>query len=465
MLEDRSCVVSRGYPRACEPDNSWGCMTCRVDNGKRPLEIEEEEEEDVGPRKLPKRSEARPIVNPTLGLCETSKAMEGESLDLTLGLRGTSGPPEAQSGNKQQAGDDSGGDPDSSTLIPGLKRDSALECLIRCSRSKYGSIAVLSKSLHSVFRSGEVYKMRRLNGLIEHWVYISCNLREWEAFDPNLRRWMRLPMMDPNDCFAFSDKESLAVGTELLVFGKEFMDNVIYKYSLLSNKWSTGMRMHTPRCLFASASLGHIAVIAGGCDSHGQVFSSAELYNSETGEWETLPSMHRPRKLCSGFFMDEKFYVIGGVGGSNSKPLKCAEEFDFATRTWREIDDLSPARGDAAAENEVRVTSEAPPLVAVVDNELYAADHANMEVRKYDKATREWLTVGRLPEHADSMNGWGLAFRACGQRLICIGGPRAYGEGFIEVNSWIPSEGPPRWNLLGRKQSASFVYNCAVMGC
>uniref|UniRef100_M0ZSU3 Kelch repeat-containing F-box family protein n=1 Tax=Solanum tuberosum TaxID=4113 RepID=M0ZSU3_SOLTU len=37
--------------------------------------------------------------------------------------------------------------------------------------------------------------------------------------------------------------------------------------------------------------------------------------------------------------------------------------------------------------------------------------------------------------------------------------------GHIEVNSWVPSEGPPQWNLLGRKRSGSFVYNCAVMGC
>ncbi|GJU86719.1 receptor-like serine/threonine-protein kinase NCRK, partial [Tanacetum coccineum] len=31
-------------------------------------------------------------------------------------------------------------------------------------------------------------------------------------------------------------------------------------------------------------------------------------------------------------------------------------------------------------------------------------------LRKYDKQRKEWETVGRLPERADSMNGWGLAF-------------------------------------------------------
>ncbi|PSR85053.1 F-box/kelch-repeat protein [Actinidia chinensis var. chinensis] len=367
----------------------------------------------------------------------------------------------SQSGNQRQAMDNL----DSDSLIHGIGRDNSISCLIRCSRADYGSIASLNRSFRLLVRSGELYRLRRKASRIEHWVYISCNLLEWEAFDPNRRRWMRLPMMHSNECFVFSDKESLAVGTELLVFGKEVMSNVIYRYSLLTNKWSSGMRMNFPRCLFASASLGEIAIIAGGCDSQGNALRSAELYNSESGSWQTLLDMHKPRKMCSGVFMDGKFYVIGGVGGSDSKLLTCGEEYNLATETWIQIPNMSPVRSGAARENELPSSAEAPPLVAVVDNELYAADHASMEVRKYDKERRVWVTVGRLPERAASTNGWGLAFRACGHRLICIGGPRASGEGFIEVNSWVPSEGPPDWNLLDRKQSASFVYNCAVMGC
>lgn len=73
------------------------------------------------------------------------------------------------------------------------------------------------------------------------------------------------------------------------------------------------MQMNAPRCLFGSASLGAIAILAGGCDSRGIILSSAEIYNSEDGSWRVLPSMNRPRKMCSGVFMDGKFYVIGGV--------------------------------------------------------------------------------------------------------------------------------------------------------
>ncbi|XP_039004208.1 F-box/kelch-repeat protein At1g26930-like isoform X2 [Hibiscus syriacus] len=365
-----------------------------------------------------------------------------------------------EDGHHRHAGDSSS---DMDALIQPIGRDNSISCLIKCSRSDYGSIAMLNRSFRSLIRSGEIYKLRRQNGVVEHWVYFSCHVPQWEAFDPSRHKWMLLPRMPHNECFIFSDKESLAVGTELLVFGKEVTSQVIYRYCILTNSWTSGTSMNSPRWLFGSASLGEIAILAGGCDSQGNILNSAEMYNSETQKWETLPSMNKPRKMCSGVFMDKKFYVIGGIGGKDARALTCGEEYDLGTKKWTEIPNMSPGRSGVAAE--MPAAAVAPPLVAVVNKELYAADHADMEVKKYDKEANSWLTIGRLPERAVSMNGWGLAFRACGDRLIVIGGPRALGEGFIELNSWVPNEGPPEWNLLARKQLGNFVYNCAVMGC
>ncbi|KAL8550339.1 hypothetical protein ACS0TY_008966 [Phlomoides rotata] len=436
MLEDRACLVSRDYPR----ESNWAFMNCRLEKGeiqqsKRALE-EIHGEEEVAPRKASKRS----------GQLDTALSVDRVST--------------AQSGSRRRA---NGDDSDTRSLINLIGRDNSISCLIRCSRGDYGAIASLNRSFRSLIRSGDLYRLRRLNGVVEHWVYVSCQMLEWEAFDPVRRRWMQLPRMPPNDCFVYADKESLAVGTELLVFGGVLMSPVIYRYSLLTNTWTTGMSMNAPRCLFGSASLGEIAILAGGCDTQG-ILNSAEMYNSESGMWTTLPTMHKKRKMCSGVFMDKKFYVIGGID-SDLKLLTCGEEYDLDTRTWTEIPNMSPVGSGAPRDNEPPATSEAPPLIAVVNNQLYAADYADMEVRKYDKINRNWVTVGRLPERADSMYGWGLAFRACGDRLLVIGGPRNAGEGFIEVNSWVPSGDPPQWELLNRKRSGSFVYNCAVMGC
>ncbi|ESR51899.1 hypothetical protein CICLE_v10031487mg [Citrus x clementina] len=458
MLEGRCLLTSREITSLCHPESKWSYMTCMIDlNGKRPLEIDGDDDCHHQRNKSLKLSNSRKTAGTSR---EQSDDDQGSDDNL-------------QSEDNHQADDhqqsNAGHSSDLDSLIQPIGRDNSISCLIRCSRSDYGSIASLNQSFRSLIRSGELYRLRRLNGVIEHWVYFSCHLLEWEAFDPIRRRWMHLPRMTSNECFMCSDKESLAVGTELLVFGRELtahhISHVIYRYSILTNSWSSGMRMNAPRCLFGSASLGEIAILAGGSDLEGNILSSAEMYNSETQTWKVLPSMKNPRKMCSGVFMDGKFYVIGGIGGSDSKVLTCGEEYDLETETWTEIPNMSPARGGAARGTEMPASAEAPPLVAVVNNELYAADYADMEVRKYDKERRLWFTIGRLPERANSMNGWGLAFRACGDRLIVIGGPKASGEGFIELNSWVPSEGPPQWNLLARKQSANFVYNCAVMGC
>lgn len=461
MLEASSYPVPRELPASCEEENTWiynACCAVELSN-KRPLE----DGEDVTSRKAAKVLEGHERqekmealhVHSIVHTDQPDNQYQADCLHA-LSIAQTN-----QLENHHQVENQS----DSSSLINQLGRDLSISCLLHCSRSDYGAIALLNKSFHSLVQSGQLYKLRREAGIVERWVYFSCNLLEWEAYDPIRRQWLHLPRIKSNECFMCSDKESLAVGTDLLVFGKGIESHVIYRYSILTNTWTSGMKMNTPRCLFGSSSLGEIAILAGGCDPRGNVLNSAELYNSETGMWVAIPNMNKARKMCSGLFMDGKFYVIGGIGAGSSKMLTCGEAYDLKTRTWHEIPDMLPAQNGGAVVTETPAAAGAPPLVAVVNNELYAADYAQKEVRKYDKKNNVWITLGRLPEQAVSMNGWGLAFRACGDRLIVIGGPRALGGGMIELHSWAPGDGPPKWDLLASKPSGSFVYNCAVMGC
>ncbi|XP_033130647.1 F-box/kelch-repeat protein At1g74510 isoform X2 [Brassica rapa] len=371
---------------------------------------------------------------------------------------------------------DNDGDQQSSPVTL-LDQNALLNCLAHCSLSDFKSIASTNRTFRSLIKDSELYRLRRAKGIVEHWIYFSCRLLEWEAYDPNGDRWLRVPKMTFNECFMCSDKESLAVGTELLVFGKEITSHVIYKYSILTNTWTSGMQMNTPRCLFGSASLGEMAVIAGGCDPSGRILSSAEVYNSETGEWTEIPSMNKARKMCSSVFMDGNYYVIGGIGEGNSKMLMCGEVYDLKKRTWSLIPNMLPERsnggggggggqGKETSSSSAMAASAAPPLVAVVKDELYAASYEQQEVKRYDKRCNVWNKVGNLPERASSMNGWGMAFRACGDQLVVVGGPRTLGGGFIEINACVPREGESlHWRVLASKPSGSFVYNCAVMGC
>ncbi|KAL2935077.1 hypothetical protein RDABS01_018195 [Bienertia sinuspersici] len=466
MLEDPSFPFSRDLLSAFEQENKWmydGFSFIESSNYKR-------------------KSEDGDKLGNSLKLLKINKAREMEVDFLNLSLSLVVNP---SSENAEDAGDQSdtnslshsrflnqsddtknaGNQSDTSSLIHQIGEDNSINCIARCSRSDYGSIASLNSSFRSLVEGKELYKLRRQLGIVEHWIFFACSLREWEVFDPIRLRWKHLPKIPSNDCFMHSDKESLAVGTELLVFGKGITSHLIYKYNLLTNSWCIGLEMNTPRCLFGSATLGEKAIVAGGCDFWGNIFSSAELYNSETGTWETLPSMNKARKKCSAVFMDGKFYVVGGLGVENVYPYTCGEVFDLERRTWTVIPDMLPLRNAEPGGTDASAMSEAPPLLTVVNNELYAADYARKEVRKYNKSSNSWATVGSLPERVVSMHGWGLAFRGCGDKLIVLGGPRALEGGYIEVNSWTPSESPQQWTVLGRKRSGGFVYNCAIMGC
>ncbi|XP_059314649.1 F-box/kelch-repeat protein At5g60570 isoform X2 [Lycium ferocissimum] len=318
----------------------------------------------------------------------------------------------------------------SDSLLPGLHDDVALTCLARASRSDYASLSCLNARFNSLVKSGDLYGLRRRLGVVEHWVYMVCDPRGWEAFDPFRNKWFRLPKIPCDDCFNYADKESLAVGSELLVFGRELFDFAIWKYSLVQNNWTKCEGMYHRRCLFGS------------------------------GRWEILPNMNSPRRLCSGFFMDGKFYVIGGMTNPTDS-LTCGEEFDLQTRKWRKIEGMYPNVNRAA---------QAPPLVAVVNNQLYAVEYLTNMIKKYDKKKNSWEVLGRLPVRADSSNGWGLAFKARGEELLVVGGNRGPEGEAIILSSWAPKsgarDGTLDWKVIGLKEhSGVFVYNCAVMGC
>ncbi|XP_042382932.1 F-box/kelch-repeat protein At1g26930-like [Zingiber officinale] len=346
---------------------------------------------------------------------------------------------------------------DSSMFISLLGKDMTINCLLHLSRSYYSTVASLNTSFRSLIHSEELYRLRRQRGVIEHWIYFSCSLTDWEAYDPYRGLWFRLPPMPPTGSFMFGDKESLAVGTDLLVFGKAMTSHIVMRYSILTNSWSEGVVMNSPRCLFASASLGDKAIVAGGTNARKEILDSVELYDSETQRWEILPSMIKARSKCSGAYMDGKFYVIGGMD-SNKKALTCGEVYDFAARTWRLIHGMSHGNGLNGA-------SDAPPLLAVVKDELYAAHYKDNEVWKYVKEKNSWEKIGLLPERSGSVDGWGIAFRSCGKKLVVIGGPRGNHRGIVELNSWIPNRSEPEWKLMARRESGNFVYNCAVMSC
>ncbi|KAE8773956.1 F-box/kelch-repeat protein SKIP11 [Hordeum vulgare] len=347
-----------------------------------------------------------------------------------------------------------------SNTIDVIGRELFIRCLHLLSRRDYSaSIPFLNHEFNSVVRDGDIYRLRRKNGVAEHWLYLSCgnNPPEWDAYDPSTGRWIQVPKMPPAGS---SFWDALAVGTELLVFGA--CGGATLRYSILTNSW-TGLAdadaINTPRYQFGSASVCEKAYVAGGVD-YSFILSSAEMYDSETHTWTPLPSMHRPRYRCSGAFMDGKFYVIGGVSSSSHEVLTCGEEYDLNLRSWRVIDNMSLGL------NQTFIGT--PPHLAVVNNELYAADYSeNNHLKQYDKLDNKWITLGKLPvQTKNNLCGWDMGFRACGDRLIVIGPPNnSSDEKVVELHSWTPDGQPPVWNLVATRPYRGGQILCAVMAC
>lgn len=344
------------------------------------------------------------------------------------------------------------------SYLPGLNDELALLCLAHTSRAEYGKLFSINSRYFALAKSGELYKIRRKEEIAEQWVYmLASGQYEWRAFDPLSGKWRRLPNLPSDTCFAASDKESLCAGTHLLVLGREIEGLVIWRYDLVTNDWYKGPSMLTPRCLYASASCGDFAFVAGGISAKGDLLKNAERYDPTNQRWEQLPDMNKKRKLCSGCYMDGKFYVIGGTGDNGD--LTCGEVYDSDKKTWEIIEKMKPSGPRDAV-------TQAPPLIAVANNELYALEASTNQLQVYIKKTNRWKELGEVPVRADFNSGWGVAFKSLGNKLLLIGGETgqsAYGQGVsIYTSRPISTESAPQWDFLTRV-GGSFVFNCAIM--
>ncbi|XP_068664499.1 F-box/kelch-repeat protein At3g27150 [Aristolochia californica] len=346
------------------------------------------------------------------------------------------------------------------SYIPSLNDELALLILARVPRSEYAKLSAVNKRYLDLLRSQYLYEIRREIGIGEPLVFMLADGEPiWRALDPRQGSCRQLPVLPSDPCFMSGDKESFCAGADLLVSGREIDGLVIWRYELDADTWFKGPPMISPRCLFASASSGSVAYVAGGFGvGHVRgILDTAERYDSKNKSWNPLPKMKKARKLCSGCFMDNKFYALGGKGEDGA--LVCGEFYDVEKRTWELIPDMMKDTSSTSS----------PPLIAVVNNELYSLDAASNKVKIYLKKTNSWKDMGEVPVRADRSKGWGVAFKSLGSELLVIGGASTsvLGHGILTICMCQPDpDGSSlNWRFLESKHNhlSSFVFNCSVM--
>ncbi|CAO2831136.1 unnamed protein product [Amaranthus hypochondriacus] len=348
--------------------------------------------------------------------------------------------------------------------VPQLSDELENMIVARIPLLEFRKLCSLNKRFLEQIKNGDLLKERKLIGVREASVFmLPSGEKNWWAFDQKFTFHKALPLLPSDDVFKALDKESLCAGTQLLVCGTDVDGPVIWTYDVLMNKWFKGSSMVEPRCLFASASTGDTAFVAGGQGLENQeILNSAEKYDPVTKSWEPLPKMKVKRKMCSGVYMDEKFYVIGGQNQTGGV-LTCGEMFDEKKNIWVPI----PGILDGLTLTSSRSTH-SPPLVAVVNNELYTIETSTNCLMVYMKSTNAWRALGQVPVRADISNGWGVAFKSLGNELLVIGGSKISLSGFgMTIYTCCPNPNAESldWRLLdGSSSSRShFIMNCTVM--
>lgn len=342
--------------------------------------------------------------------------------------------------------------------FPLVPDELGLQCLTRLPRSRIYEMALVCRKWREYLQGPELYKARRVLGVRESWVFIlGTNVdKNWRAFRPDVGDWVSIPLCPSDYIFDSCDKESMVAGLNLLVLGQNKGGYVIWKFDTISCQWSTTPRMNTDRCMFGSATFGKYAYFAGGT-SRGTFLKSVERYDSETNSWESLAEMNFDRKACSGFVMDGKFHVIGGH--VTTSILSSGEAYDPVTGTWTVIEGMWP--------NEfVPNTQVSPPLVAVLNNQLYAINIIHNMLMVYDKERNSWEMLEKLPHRADTTNGWGLGFKSVGDELFVIGGARGPVQFLPKIHAYKPrTDGGETWRHVTdlKIPTNGFIYNCAVM--
>ena len=350
------------------------------------------------------------------------------------------------------------------SYVPSLNDELALLILARVPRSEYQKLCFVNRRYQSLMRSGELYSFRKAMGIKEPSVLMLASGEfHWWSYDPRSGSRRNLPILPCDSCFSLFDKESICAGTHLLVSGKEVEGSVIWRYELVSDQWFKGPHMISPRCLFASANCGSVACVAGGIGSGSgtrpEVLNTAEIYDPEKKTWKTLPRMSRSRKLCSGCYMDNKFYVIGGQN-EKGENLTCAEVYDLGKKSWELIPDMIK---DAPS-----WSSRSPPLVAVANNELYSLEASSNQLRVYLKKSNSWKDLGKAPVRADHSRGWGVAFKSLGDELLVIGSTAdTYTCRGMTICTCSPNPNSNSldWKVLASdgEQWSSFIFNCSIM--
>lgn len=185
--------------------------------------------------------------------------------------------------------------------------------------------------------------------------------------------------------------------------------------------WRVELSLRTARGAHAAVSTGDAIMVIGGVSERGEILTSTEVFDADSGSWVDGPPLAIEREhLAAAVDADGRVYAIGGRAGGLGSSRDSVEVFDGSE--WTPAAALRHARGGIGA-----ATIDGHSCVAGGEEELGTIGTIECLVEG------SWVVAGTLevPRH-------GLAVVAVGSALHIIGGGPQPGLTVSGVHEVVP---------------------------
>ena len=122
----------------------------------------------------------------------------------------------------------------------------------------------------------------------------------------------------------------------------------LFVYDSISDLWSRGQDMPTPRLALTAQFIDGLLYGIGGVGRNG-ILDVNEAYDPSTDSWTQRAPMPTPREHLASGVAAGKLYVIGGRVASLSRNLDVNEEYDPESDTWTKRASMPSPRGGISA--------------------------------------------------------------------------------------------------------------------
>lgn len=280
-------------------------------------------------------------------------------------------------------------------------------------------------------------------------------------FLPSAKKWCHLTSIPHVEQCNYG---TAVLGNELYVVGgcynvllEENIHPFGFRYSPMTNKWTTIAPMLQDRCRFSLNLVGnHLYAIGGAsenCDEY-EEDSTGERYNPENDSWEYIAPLPGYRTRHAGAALDHYLYISGGM--ENFRVLSSFSRYNTKYGFWEQLPPMLSPRTDhvmLSIKNKIYVCG------GWFENTQNESRIFNKTIDSYNCETREWENVTLIPTiryHAGIV--------AVNTKIYIIGGFSALVM-FDRATSTIECYDieTKKWSVVDRYPTKIWEHTCATL--